>query len=85
MALTEWEEELRDRILKQVKGVGFKVNPHLRLDDHTKQSYRNVQIRAKHSQINEHHSTLSRFVDTAKKFCLDGRDIDPGKIDLELR
>ena len=83
--LTSEEQELRDRILKWVTGSGFKVNPHLRLANHTKETYRNVQVSAKQAQIQEHHRFLSRFTNKARKYGLDGRDLDPGKIDLELR
>ena len=83
--LTKWEQDLRDRILVQVKDMGFKVNPHLRLTNHTKQTYRNVQLNAKEAQVSEHRNSLLQFVDTARKFCLDGCEIDPEKIDLKLR
>lgn len=85
MKLTKQDQDLRDRILEQVRSMGFKVNPHLRLADHTKQTYKNVQMKAKQVQVTEHRNSLLRFTDTARKFCLDGRDIDPEKIDLELR
>ena len=85
LVLTKWEQDLRDRILEQVKCTGFKVNPHLRLANSTKQTYRNVQLGAKQAQVAEHRNSLLRFADTARKFCLNGRDIDPEKIDLKLR
>lgn len=83
--LTKKETRLKDRIIKTMKHQGFKVNPHLRLPAENKRTYRKIQRSAKTEQISEHKKFLLEFLDCAKESHLDGRDVVPEDIRLELR
>lgn len=85
MALTAEEQRLRDRILNLVAGSGFVVDRRLRPADHTKEAYKSVQAVARLAQMQEHRRFLGRFADRARACGLDGRNLDPERIDLELR
>ena len=84
-SLTEKETQLKGKIIEVLKRQGFKVNPHLQLPAEDKQTYKNIQRSAKMEQISEHRRFLLRFFNRAKKCHVDGRDIVPENIDLEMR
>ncbi len=83
--LTKAETELRSRIITSMKRNGFKVNPHLRLPDYDKETFKRIQRNAKASQIAEHRKFLVRSFKTAKEFCRNGSEIIPENIRLDLR
>lgn len=76
---------MKNRIIDVMKHQGFKVNPHLRLPAEDKQTYRKIQHSAKMGQISEHGKFLRRFLNRAKECHLDGRDVVPENINLEMR
>lgn len=76
---------MRNRIIGVMKRQEFKVNPHLRLPAEDKQTYRKIQHSAKMGQISEHEKFLLRFFNRAKECHLDGKDVIPENIELELR
>ena len=84
-SLTEKETQLKNKIIEVLKRQGFKVNPHLRLPAEDKHTYQSIQRSAKSAQISEHRRFLLRFFDHAKRCHIDGRDIVPEDIDLEMR
>lgn len=83
--LTEKELQLKNRIVGVMMHQGFKVNPHLRLPAEDKQTYRKIQHSAKMWQISEHGKFLRRFFNRAKECHIDGRDVVPENIELEMR
>ena len=83
--LTKEEIRLKKKIIKTLQLYGFDVNPHLRLPADDKQTYKKIQYSAKMAQISEHRKFLLQFLDSAKECHLDGRDIIPEDIRLELR
>ena len=85
LRLTKNEIKLKNRIIKTLKLYGFDVNPNLKLPADNKQIYRKIQHGAKIAQIPEHKKFLLQFLNRAKEYHLDGKDIVPEDIKLELR
>ena len=85
MQLTKAEIELKVKIVKSMKRSGFKVNPHLRLPQKDRETFKRIQRNAKAAQISEHKNFLVKFLKTAREFCRDGCEIVPGDIRLDLR
>lgn len=79
------ENILREKIINSLVEQGFKMNPHLRPQENSKESYRNVQQKSRIEQIYSHHKFLNRHFKKAKTYCVDGKDIVPENIKLELR
>lgn len=83
--LTKKETKLKNKITKTLKYYGFNINPHLSLPADDKQTYRKIQHSAKMAQISEHKKFLLQFLNQAKEYHLDGKDIIPEDISLEMR
>ena len=83
--LSKEEAELKEQIQRSLKNQGFGINPHLRLPEESRQVYKQIQLNAKGIQMKSHKKFILGFMDKAAKFCVDGRDIDPASIRLELR
>ncbi|MDH4222154.1 MAG: DUF4338 domain-containing protein [candidate division Zixibacteria bacterium] len=79
------EKSLRNKIMKVLKEQGFKINPHLRPAGYSKTTYKRIQAPAKAEQISLHKDFLIEAIDTAKLYCKNGKDVNPNKINLELR
>jgi len=79
------EEKLKDEILSYFEDLGFKINPHLRSEENTKDAYRNLHKRKKLERISEHEKFLERNFDFVKDYAINGDEINPEKIDLEIR
>jgi hypothetical protein len=79
------EEELKKRIVDVLKEQGFKINPHVRPAIINKQAYKDVQNRSRLEQISVHRNFLQRNLSKAQQYCRNGSDINPEKINLELR
>jgi len=71
--------------MKVLKEQGFKINPHLRPAGYSKTTYKRIQAPAKAEQISLHKDFLIEAIDTAKLYCKNGKDVNPNKINLELR
>ena len=85
MQLTKAEIELKVKIVKSMKRSRFKVNPHLRLPQKDRETFKRIQRNAKAAQISEHKNFLVKFLKTAREFCRDGCEIVPDDIRLDLR
>ena len=83
--LNKIERELKNKIILSLKSQGFKINPHLRPPQKSKIVYKRIQKRAKHEQIQSSKKFLSNFFKSAKELSVDGGEIDPEEISLELR
>jgi hypothetical protein len=79
------EETLREKIISVLEEQGFKINPHVRPWESSKEAYKAVQQRSKLEQISHHKVFLKECFEQAKTYCRDGGDIAPGEIKLELR
>ncbi len=85
MKLNNSEKKLRRKIIQVLKEQGFKINPHVRPSGCSKATYRQIQRKARLEQLAIHKKFLQENLSKVKKYCIDGKDIDPYKISLELR
>jgi len=79
------EKILREKIINTLGEQGFKINPHVRPWESSKEAYKAVQQRSRLEQISHHKEFLKECFKQAKIYCRDGRDIIPEEIKLELR
>lgn len=79
------EEMLKEKIIKVLEMQGFKVNPHIKPADCSKETYRQIQSKARFEQLALHKKFLQDNLDTVKNYTKDGKNIEPAKISLELR
>jgi len=78
-------QELKNRIIKELKEQGFKINPHVRPRGCSKTTYRRIQKKARLEQLSLHKRFLVDSIKKVKKYCRDGPEIIPENISLELR
>jgi hypothetical protein len=74
-----WRESLRQQ------GFIVRGEDKLALTTKSKDEIRNIQIAAKASITKEHKDFISRKAKLAKQYSLNGNNIDPSKIQLEIR
>jgi len=79
------KETLRERIINVLEEQGFKINPHVRPWESSKEAYKAVQQRSKLEQISHHKVFLKECFEQAKIYCRNGKDIVPDEIKLELQ
>lgn len=77
-------KELKNKIVKYLKSQGFKINPHLRLVEQSKESIRKVHYLKRKEQLRNHSKFLLRNFNLIKNHCVSGKNLDPKKIDLKL-
>lgn len=78
------EGDLRNRIIEALKSQGFHVNPHLRPKRNEKDTLRKIHRQKRTEQLKFHKKFLLENLDKIKKFSINGEDLEPSKIDLEL-
>lgn len=80
-------ESLRNDLKESLRQQGFIVNgdDKLALTTKTKEEMRNIQIAAKEGITKEHKDFITRKAKLAKQYSLNGNDIDPERIRLEIR
>ena len=79
------ELKLRRRIMRHLRDSGFSVDSRLGLSRYTAQAYRDVQRKARDEQVRTNADFIRAKEEAAMSKCLDGADIDPSKISLEIR
>ncbi|MEJ5286650.1 MAG: hypothetical protein CH6_0423 [Candidatus Kapaibacterium sp.] len=79
------EEILKQRIIESLELQGFKINPHIRPSDFTKETFRHIQSIAKLEQLALRKRFLQDYLNVVKEYYKDGKDIDPANISLELK
>ena len=79
------QRTLRNKIIKVLKAQGFKINPHVRPSGYSKVTFKRIQKTARLEQIAHHKKFLKEHFELAKRYCLNGKDIIPENIELELR
>ncbi|GAH79453.1 unnamed protein product, partial [marine sediment metagenome] len=77
-------KELKNKIIKYLISQGFKINPHLRLVEQSKDSIRKVHHLKRKEQLRNHSKFLLRNLNLVKNHCVSGKNLDPNKINLEL-
>ena len=92
LPLTADESALRCRIVLHLRQCGFVVGEdgsvRLPRGADTGEAYRRVQTAARREQMARRGAAAmlsGRAYDDAKRLCPDGSEIDPGRIDLEIR
>lgn len=81
----EKQKVLRDKILKALDEQGFKINPHIRPSENNKETFKQIQEKARLEQISCHKKFLLRNLVLANEYCRNGKEIVPENIKLELR
>jgi hypothetical protein len=82
--LNKEAEQLKQKVIEEIKKQGFKINPHLRPESYDKEVIRNIHAHKRMEQLNKHSKFLKNNFENATQFLKNGEDIDPSKIDLEL-
>lgn len=79
------QKTLRKKIISVLEEQGFKINPHVRPSGNSKRTYKRLQRQARLEQNSLHKKFIEKYFDKVKKYCRDGKEINPRKITLELR
>lgn len=79
------EKMLKEKIIKVLEMQGFKINPHIKPADSSKETYRQIQSQARLEQLALHKKFLRDNLNTVKNYSKDGKDIELDKVSLELR
>ena len=81
------ERELKEKVLRVLEEQGFEVHSRLKPagTGFSNEVYRQLQRQAKLKQLSFHKEFLRKFFHVAKKYCRNGKDVDPTQISLELR
>lgn len=79
------KELLHRKIIQVLKEQGFKINPHVRPCGNSKRTYKRLQQKARLEQILLHKKFIERYFEKVKMHCMNGKDIIPNEITLELR
>ena len=79
------QENLKNKIIETLKSQGFKINPHIRPVANSKSIYRELQQQSRMEQINLHKSFLRSKIQKIQDYIINGNELEPQKIDLELR
>ena len=85
MELSKSQEELRERIIQALKEQGFEIDSHIRPNEYSKETYRQIQQKAKYKQLSLYKKFLIDSLEEVKNYCRNGSEIDPERISLELR
>lgn len=75
---------LRSEVLHTLKSQGFLVNPHLALVTQEKNAVRKLHEQKKKEQLQLHKKSLLKNFNDIRKHSVNGWDLEPKKIDLEL-
>lgn len=78
-------EGLRKEIIGVLKKQGFSINPHLHPDGDTKEVYKKIHQQRRVEKIQEHKNFLLSNLRIANEWGLNGKEIEPERIKLEIR
>jgi hypothetical protein len=78
------EKSLRNKIINALESQGFYINPHLRPKKNEKYTLRKIHKQKRNEQLKLHKNFLLTNFKEIKEFSIDGKEIEPEKIDLEL-
>lgn len=83
--MTVDKEALKEKIIESLLAQGFTVNNAIHPPTEDKKILKEIQKNSRLEQISLHKKFLTENLDYAKSFCRSGTEINPKKIDLELR
>ena len=77
---------IKRAIFKDLRRQGFEIkNGIITPNGNSKQIYRNIQSQAKQEKFDEHRKFINKNLKVINKYTINGKEIDPEKINLELR
>lgn len=76
---------LRQTIIDSLKSQGFSVNGHIQPTDFDKDALKKIHEHSRKEQLKLHEKLIISGYKTISPFLKNGSDIDPSKIELELR
>jgi Druantia protein DruA len=79
------ENEFKDRIYASLGSQGFSVTPELRPKCDEKETLRRIHKVRRREQLKLHHRALKEILSEAREYHVDGNEIKPEEIELELR
>ncbi len=78
------ENMLRERVIDFIKSEGFYVNPHIRPINDKKSTLRSIHAKKRLEQFSFHKKFLLANFDLAKQYSVNGNELEPNRIELEL-
>jgi hypothetical protein len=79
------KEELRRKIFDSLTEQGFNVNGHIVPSSLNKNHFRSIQLHSRREQIQDQQNFLLRSKEKVSRYLVNGWDINPFEIQLELR
>jgi len=79
------EKRLRNELLHALTKQGFKYNPHLRPKNNSKNGIRTIHKYSRIEKLRLHSNFLIDTKKTVKDYAIDGSELNPEEIQLELR
>lgn len=79
------EKRLRKKILESLSQQGFSVNGHINPTSFKKSHFKKIQNFSRKEQIKLQSNFLADATGTVKQYLINGKDVIPEKIELELR
>lgn len=79
------KEKLRFEIIESLTSQGFSVNGHISPSSLSKTHFKKIQAYSKKEQLKLQTAFLSESLEVVEKFIVNGKDINPEAIELELR
>lgn len=79
------KEELRFALIESLTAQGFNVNGHVMPNSSNKNFFRKIQAHSKKEQLILQKEFLTSNYDIIESYLINGKDIDPDKIELELK
>lgn len=77
-------DQLREKIIKTLSEMGFEIDSELNIKD-DKDFYREIQLKAKQYNFRKYRDFIASYYELARRYCRSGLEINPEKIELELR
>ncbi len=77
-------KELKKKIIDSLKTQGFIINGHIVPQLYDKDTFRKIQDFSRKEQIDLQAKFIENNSDVVRKYLVNGKDIDPSKISLEL-
>ena len=82
--MNEEGELLRFEIIEALKSQGFVINPNLGTEINEKNRIRKLHEYKRNEVLKKHSNFLDRNLEKIKEYSIDGSELEPEKIDLEL-
>lgn len=76
---------LRSKIIDSLNHQGFSVNGHVEPLQFNKETYRHIHDFSKKEQINLQRKFVEEGFEIARKYLVNGKDLNPSEIELEFR